>query len=844
MLLPFNDKIIKLYFQKLRKPLQLELKNGCADNAISGPYGLSLYVKDWSLSAPSGTEQIARGLVESFQNYASLDLSDRRKIVESAINICEDNEERDCNVLATKDITKIIPQKINKTVKEGCEFVTPSYVIKQVAVQNFLDNSDISTILCASLDKLYPRAFWHKKLKEKFGITTVYDLLYHFPLDNEPLLNIKDAVIGERITFIATVISRNALPINSKNDKINKPLFLYTLVVEDDSDSRVEITSVTTASIYDGFSPTKMLFNSGDRVMVFAKVETYNKFQYIDIYAITQREENELNAKKVVPKYPLTEGVYQSQLRRTIFLLLSRLKQEPNFDYLPGEIIQGNGLCNFVTAISALHQPVNDLILESAEERIIFDEFLPQQLKLAYKKLKRDSANSVAIKLPELYCEEDIIKKLFLFDLTNSQRKAIFEILNDLADDSPMNRLLEGDVGSGKTAVAIAALCFTALSGYQTAIMAPTEVLAEQLYFKISEAVEKFNISTVLLTGSVSNVEKKNIINNIKLGIAQVVVGTHAIIQDSVEFLKLGLAIIDEEHRFGVNQREKLRCKNGSPDEVNYLIMTATPIPRTLAITDYGDYDITMLLDMPSGRHQINTDWFLDSQLDEVYDIIESELSSGRQGYMVCPIIEGSAMLAAEAAYDTFLVMKKRFAAFNVGLLHGRMDFFERNEIMEDFRSGKINLLVTTTIIEVGVDVSNATVIAVMNADRFGLSQLHQLRGRVGRSAYESHCLLIINPKNNPDLTTDSPDDPVARKRIKAILTNYDGFELARLDLQFRGHGEIDGTKQSGNSEFRFASISEHEDILRKVQSCAQGIIAVDPEMENNKYRLLKKLLE
>ena len=841
MALPDNNSVLRLYFQRLRKPLELEEKTGCNNSAISGSGGLELYIQNWANSAPLSAVYVVNKTRELFVGYNDCAIYERTEKVRKGIETCKAQEE-----LFTAEDTGFKKNKItheNVNHVRNNEEITPTYTVKQVAVQSFLENATLPEILFTELKKMYPRAFWHQKLFDKFGIETVSDLLYHFPRESGSLSAIKDAILGEKILFVGTVIERKYKSIIRKKSQSKSALYEYILTVTDDNGDTVDIASISNKSPFEGYSPTKMQFNISSKVMVYAKVETHTKFQYLDIYSISKTEEDMLKQLKIVPRYPLTEGVYQSQIRRAIFALLSRLQQEPYFDILPQSVIREYELCSFVKAISTLHQPSNDILHKNANDRAVFDELLPQQLRLARKKQQRKSVKGISVILPEGYDFVGILHELFDFELTESQKNAIAEIVEDLKSGAPLNRLLEGDVGSGKTAVIIAALAYTTLSGYQCAVMAPTEVLAEQLFGKISKALLKFNITPALLTGSIPQAQKEVVKSRVKTGEIAILVGTHALIQDDVTFNNLGFVVIDEEHRFGVNQRDKLRLKEDSAGNMNYVIMTATPIPRTLAIANYGDHDVSLLLDMPKGRHVVKTDWFSNDKLNEVYDIIESELGSGHQGYVVCSLIEQSELLEAESAKDTYNVVKERFKNYRVELLHGRIDSDIRNRIMEEFREGEIDLLVATTIIEVGVDVANATVMAIFNADRFGLSQLHQLRGRVGRGDFLSRCMLITAPKNNPNIKSTTPNVPIARKRLKAVMEINNGFELARLDLLLRGHGEIEGTKQSGDVEYRLANLLTHEEILLNAQKCAEDIISGDHDLNSEEHKLLSDIL-
>jgi ATP-dependent DNA helicase RecG len=403
------------------------------------------------------------------------------------------------------------------------------------------------------------------------------------------------------------------------------------------------------------------------------------------------------------------------------------------------------------------------------------------------------------------------------------------EIERDMSGAKPMNRLLEGDVGSGKTVVAAHALVLAVQNGFQSVIMAPTEVLARQHFIGLSEKLMPLGINVALLIGGMDAKTRDEAYSGIKSGKADIVVGTHAIIQEAVEFKNLGLAVIDEQHKFGVAQRAILRRKGHNP---HVLIMTATPIPRTLALTVYGDLDISTIKELPKGRKPITTYWVEEDKRDQMYGFVREELESGRQAYVVCPLIEVKAGDRA-SAIGTFEKLKSEvFTGYEVGLLHGKMETKEKDRVMKDFKKGKIDVLVSTVVIEVGIDIPNASVMLIENADRFGLSQLHQLRGRIGRGGHESYCILLANPK------TDAATD-----RLKAIEGTLDGFEIAEVDMDLRGPGEIFGTRQHGLPEIRFGNLARDFGIMELARKEAFALIDKDPGLSEEHHQLLKKSL-
>jgi ATP-dependent DNA helicase RecG len=424
--------------------------------------------------------------------------------------------------------------------------------------------------------------------------------------------------------------------------------------------------------------------------------------------------------------------------------------------------------------------------------------------------------------------------------MTEGQRKAIADIERDMSTATPMNRLVEGDVGSGKTVVASYAIALTVQNGFQAALMAPTEVLARQHFVVLSELLMPLGVNIALLVSGIDPKTKARICADMKEGRINVVVGTHAIIQKSVDFKKLGLVVVDEQHKFGVTQRADLMRKGHNP---HALVMTATPIPRTLALTVYGDLDVSVIREMPKGRRPISTYWVEEEKRDEVYNFIKEELRQGRQAYVVCPLIDRVAGVSLDnelhpkakrhVAVEMYMTLKDAvFAGFEVGLLHGRMISKEKDRIMREFKRGKIRLLVSTSIIEVGIDIPNASVMLVENAERFGLSQLHQLRGRIGRGEYESYFILLADPKTE-----------MAKERLKAVEGTLDGFEIAEADLNIRGPGEIFGTKQHGLPEVRFGNIVKDVDIMELAKKEASALVAKDPKLEDDRHRLLKGAL-
>jgi ATP-dependent DNA helicase RecG len=524
-------------------------------------------------------------------------------------------------------------------------------------------------------------------------------------------------------------------------------------------------------------------------------------------------------AETLTPVYPTTAGLTQVNLRKAIGIAL---KQADVSETLPSNVYKNINLPAFAPSIHALHSPAPDANLNALENkttpewrRLAFDELLAQQLSMRKHYAKRRSLNAPAIDISKVLVPQ-MLQNL-AFTLTNSQQKVIAEIAHDLTQPHPMQRLLQGDVGSGKTIVACMAALQAIEHGWQVALMAPTEILAEQHFKKFSQWLAPLNINIAWLTGSQSKKERELALTNIASGHAQLAVGTHALFQDAVTFKKLGLAIIDEQHRFGVQQRLALR-KKGEP-EPHQLMMTATPIPRTLSMSYFADLDVSVIDELPPGRTPIVTKLVSDERRDEILQRVREACIAGSQAYWVCPLIEESEALQLQTANDTFAHMQETFPELKIGLVHGRMKPAEKQAVMQQFSAGEIQLLVATTVIEVGVDVPNASLMVIEHAERSGLSQLHQLRGRVGRGAAKSTCILLYQNKLSE----------TARARLKVIFENTDGFIIAQADLHLRGPGEFLGTRQSGVPMLKIADLERDADLLEAAKSMADRLIKEYP---------------
>jgi ATP-dependent DNA helicase RecG len=519
---------------------------------------------------------------------------------------------------------------------------------------------------------------------------------------------------------------------------------------------------------------------------------------------------------RVLPVYPLTEGITADFLRKLVLACQTAIAKLS--DPLPQEIREKYELIDLQTAIAQIHFPENTEKLSLARRRLVFDEFFYLQLGFLQRRYEQKQQQQSAIFTPH----GELLEKfsdLLPFRLTQAQQRVVNEILQDLNEPSPMNRLVQGDVGSGKTVVGVFAILAALQGGYQAALMAPTEVLAEQHYQKLVSWFNLLYLPVELLTGSTKTAKRREIHAQLSTGQLPLLVGTHALIQETVNFQRLGLVVIDEQHRFGVQQRAKLLAKGNAP---HVLSMTATPIPRTLALTLHGDLEVSQIDELPPGRQPIHTSVITAKERPQMYELIRREVAQGRQVYIIFPAIEESEKLDIKAAVEEHKYLtEKIFPNFNIGLLHGRLKSAEKEAALTAFREKQTEIIVSTTVIEVGVDVPNATVMVIENAERFGLSQLHQLRGRVGRGSHQSYCLLVTNSKSND-----------ARQRLGVMEQSQDGFFIAEMDLRLRGPGEFLGTKQSGLPDFALASLVEDQEVLLLAREAAETMMVEDPNLE------------
>ena len=664
----------------------------------------------------------------------------------------------------------------------------------------------------------YVKGIGPKKAEKlnRLGIYTIKDLLYYFPRqfeDRSIIKKIAQLEDEEKVTV-------KALITNIESYTPKKGMTITRIDVKDDT-GFAKLTFFNREYI-------KNTFRVGDSILAFGKVKKNGRFVELNSCELEYLSSSPKNIGKLMPVYPLSYGITNKDIMNTIRMVFEN-KDIRIPEYMPEHLMKKYRLCGIEYAIKNIHFPKDKESLKVALYRLIFEELLVLQLGLFMYKGGSSDKKGIVFKRDSRL--DDVLESL-PFKLTRAQSRALNEIIDDMCSEKVMNRLVQGDVGSGKTVVALLALAECVFNGYQGALMAPTEILAQQHYESFTETFEDIGINVELLTGSVTKKQKECILQRVKDGEVDILIGTHALIEDNVEFENIGLVITDEQHRFGVRQRGKLSSKGVSPD---ILVMTATPIPRTLALILYGDLDISIIDELPPGRQPIETIAVEKKKRDKVYNsLVRREVDKGRQVYIVCPLVEESETLDITSATETAEEIKRDFFPdLRVGLLHGKMKPSEKDAIMTAFKNHELDILVSTTVIEVGVNVPNSTLMIIENAERFGLAQLHQLRGRVGRGKYQSYCVLIYGSNSE-----------VCRKRMDIMEETNDGFKISEKDLEIRGPGEFFGTMQHGVPELKIANLFKHMKILKTVQQEARIIIGDDPTLDFKEYRGLKREIE
>jgi ATP-dependent DNA helicase RecG len=797
--------------ESLLKILSLEKQRGCADTAVIG--GLDKFLANWSAGAVESlnTHRVLRQFHKLFKpGYGTMSREQRAVWIDNVFTFVKDLENKD--------------NKIESPPKNN----TPSPVRKKPALKAAVSSPvsgnqalDVPVTAVKGISTALSSRF------NKMGVKTVRDLLYFFPhrhLDYSKLKTISQLIEGEEQTIIANVWQAQESRPGGRRS---------TEAIVGDETGNMRVVWFNQPYLAKTLTTNARIILSG-RVSLFKGRHVFQSPEWEIIEG-----QDYVHTARLVPVYPLTQGLRPRQVRRLMKGFIDQWADKLT-DFLPSELRNKHKFLELSEAIRQAHYPDDEASKDKARVRLAFDELFLLQLGVMSKKREYQQTRSGT----PFDINKSLLEK-FLgslpFKLTAAQDKVLGEILEDLGKTVPMCRLLQGEVGSGKTVIATAALLMAAENGLQSAFMAPTEILAEQhfaticgMLAKLGQEQDEGNIRSysgflsrplkvALLIGDIKQAGKKKIRQQIKDGEIDILIGTHALVQKDLEFSKLGLVVVDEQHRFGVEQRSALREKGFNP---HMLVMTATPIPRTLALTLYGDLDLSIINELPPGRQTVKTKWLRPDQRESAYAFVRKQVSEGRQVFILCPLIEESEAVMAQAAVVEYERLSQDvFPDLKVGLLHGRLNAAEKDAVMESFRAGELNILVSTPVIEVGIDIPNATVMLIESADRFGLSQLHQFRGRVGRGKEQSYCMLMA----------ERPSE-VGRQRLDIIENTQDGFKLAEEDLKMRGPGEFFGTRQSGLPDLRMAKISDVA-ILEMARNEAISLFKIDPGLDRAEHK-------
>ena len=789
---------------RLHKALSVEAELGFNDlmgNQYRFSEFLCLSLGKPSSLIPHGERSRWQTMATRFAHYSQLDVKQRQNLITDARNFLQQQRK----ILETS--TEPVKPRLAKTSALKSSQST-SYFSRPITLDQTL----------AQVVNIGRKSSY----LERLGLYLVRDLLFYYPrehLDYARQRNIVDLEAGETVTIIGRVVSCTCF-----SSPKNKKLTIFQLVVRD-ATGRIKLSNFFSGTRFSnrGWQEKyKRQYPKSSIVAASGLVKRDKKYGItlekpeIEVLDSPGASIDSLKIGRILPVYALTEGVTADIVRKAIIAVLPAVEQLK--DPLIAEIRKQYGLVKLKEAIANIHWPTDHSSLAHARRRLVFDEFFYLQLGFLQrrKQLKQNQQSASFVRTGKLI---EQFGQIIPFQLTKAQQRVINEILQDLQSSTPMNRLVQGDVGSGKTIVAVFAILAAIQSGYQAALMAPTEVLAEQHYRKLVSWFNLLHLPVELLTGSTKTAKRREIHRMLGTGELPLLVGTHALIQDPVKFNRLGLVAIDEQHRFGVEQRARLLAKGGSP---HVLTMTATPIPRTLALTLHGDLDVSQIDELPPGRQIIQTKVVTSKDRTKVYDLIRREIAQERQVYIIFPLVEESEKLDVRAAVEEHKRLSEViFPEFQIGLLHGRMNSADKERTLTNFRDNKTQIIVSTTVIEVGVDVPNATVMLIENAERFGLSQLHQLRGRVGRGSHKSYCFLMSSSKSQD-----------AKQRLGVLEQSQDGFFISEMDMRFRGPGEVLGRRQSGLPDFALASLVEDQEVLNLAREAAEKIILADSTLD------------
>lgn len=810
---------------RLQKALSVEAEKGFTD-LVGNQYRFSEFLcLSFGKTPPGlmGTERKKwQEIATDFARYPQMSLEQRQHLITE-----------------TKQFLQQIEQEIQYCYSEQTATVE-SPQVKSPRPKPIVETSEIASLqrklkadisLEKALSELPEIGIRKSDYLARLGLHRVRDILYYYPrdhIDYARQVNIANLVAGETVTILGTVKRCNCF-----TSPRNKKLTIFELLIKD-ATGQIKLNRFFAGTRYTnrGWQEQQKRRYPVSSIVVASGLVKKDKYGItlenpeLEVLDHAGGSIESIKIGRVVPVYPLTEGVPADLVREAVIAALPLASQLQ--DPLPQSLRQQYGLMGVKDAIANIHFPTDSNTLADARRRLVFDEFFYLQLGFLQRRQIQRQNQSSAILAPKGKLIEQFYQ-LLPFSLTNAQARVVNDILNDLQSSTPMNRLVQGDVGSGKTVVAVIAILAAIQSGYQAALMAPTEVLAEQHYRKLVSWFNLLHLPVELLTGSVRVKKRREIHSQLETGELPLLVGTHALIQDKVNFQRLGLVVIDEQHRFGVQQRALLQQKGQSP---HVLTMTATPIPRTLALTLHGDLDVSQIDELPPGRQNIQTTVLTGKQRNQAYDLIRREIAQGRQAYIVLPLIEESEKLDVRSAVEEHQRLSETiFPEFQVGLLHGRMNSAEKDQALNAFRDNQTQIIVSTTVIEVGVDVPNATVMMIENAERFGLSQLHQLRGRVGRGSCQSYCLLMSGSQA-----------VTARQRLGVLEQSQDGFFISEMDMRFRGPGEVLGKRQSGLADFALASLVEDQEVLNLARDAAEKVMIQDASLES--FPLMKEELD